>query len=87
MPIEEERRRTRRELRLKGGRIIFNDFQSVMSCQLRDVSPTGARLAFVNTLGTPDEFLVDVPGVAERRWVRRAWRKLNEMGVAFVQQV
>jgi hypothetical protein len=87
MPIEQERRRVRRMLRLKGGRIIFNDLQSVMNCQLRDISPAGARLAIVNTLGTPDEFLVEVPGVAERRWVRRAWSKLNEMGVAFVQPV
>jgi len=84
MPIEQERRRSRRMLRLKAGRIIFNDKQSVMSCQLRDLSDVGARLKFENTLGTPDEFIVNLPGITEGRWARRAWANLTDIGIAFL---
>lgn len=83
----QEQRSQRRSLRLKSGKIIFNGKQSVMSCQLRDISSRGARLKFVNTMGAPDEFIVDLPGIIEGRWARRVWTRLNEMGIEFFEPI
>lgn len=79
----DERRSEQRLPNKKSGKIIFNSRQSVMDCRLRDISSKGARLKFVNTLGTPDEFQLELPGVATSRWVRCAWTKYDEMGVEF----
>ncbi len=79
----DERRSAPRSLRLRSGTIIFNDKQSVMSFQLRDLSATGARLKFVNSLGAPEEFIISVPGAIEKRWARRVWMKYGEIGVQF----
>jgi hypothetical protein len=86
LAMQEQRAHTRL-LRLKSGKIIFNGKQSVMSCQLRDISAKGARLKFVNTMGAPDEFIVDLPGIAEGRWARRVWVRLNEMGIEFFEPI
>jgi hypothetical protein len=80
----EEKRCELRERRLKSGKIEYNNRQSVMDCNIRDVSPHGARLKIANTLGLPDEFQLSIPSVCEKRWARRAWTRYDEMGVQFL---
>ncbi len=80
----DDRRCELRARRVKNGAIQFNNKSSTMSCQMRDLSSKGARLKFVNTLGTPDEFKMDFPGAADNRWARRAWVRYDEMGVEFL---
>jgi hypothetical protein len=80
----EEKRSEHRRRRLKAGSIIFNNMQCVMDCQMRDLSKRGARLSLNNTVGIPDEFQVTLPGVVEKRWARKAWMKLDEIGVEFL---
>lgn len=80
----DERRVEQRRRRVKPGRIIFNAMQSVMSCTLRDLSASGARLHFGESLGAPEEFLVSVPGEINKRYARRVWMSNHEIGIQFV---
>jgi hypothetical protein len=79
----DNKRSETRSRRLKGGQIIFNAMQSVIDCQMRDMSENGARLKFVSLLGVPDEFQITVPGLFENRWARKAWNRYDEIGVEF----
>ncbi len=79
-----EKRRDLRMRRLKQGKIIFNDLNSVLTCQIRNVSDSGALLAFETVLGTPEEFILTVPGAIEKRWVRKVWQSSREIGAAFL---
>ncbi len=81
----DERRTEKRLRRLKSGRIEYNSHNSVMSCTLRDVSKSGARLRFGEPQWTPDEFLVTIPGEIEARPARRMWVSDREIGVRFVR--
>jgi hypothetical protein len=76
-----EKRQAPRSRRLKTGTIVFNNFNSVLTCQLRDCSATGLRLALETVHGTPDEFVVTIPGVVEKAWARKVWYSNREVGV------
>jgi hypothetical protein len=80
----DERRQEARQRRLKSGTIIFNNRNSTMDCQLRDVSAHGARLKCANTFGLPDEFELNFPGAIEKQWGRRTWQRYDEIGVEFL---
>jgi hypothetical protein len=81
----DERRSEVRLRRLKRGRIEYNAQRSVMTCTLRDVSVHGARLRFGESLYTPDEFVVSVPGEVDGRPAKRVWTANNEIGVRFTR--
>jgi len=51
-----DQRRTMRQRRLNGAKIIFNDNASVIDCVLRDLSPEGAQLLVASPIGIPDLF-------------------------------
>jgi hypothetical protein len=78
-----EKRRALRTRRMKQGKIVFNDLNSVLTCQLRNVSSSGVLLAFESVIGTPSEFIVTVPGSVEKRWARKVWQNNREIGAAF----
>ncbi len=82
-----EKRREARSRQLKSGKIIFHQSNSTLTCQLRDVSKTGVRLAFETTLGTPEDFQVVVPGAVEKRWARKVWKNNREIGAEFFSTV
>jgi 4-hydroxy-tetrahydrodipicolinate synthase len=84
MDPDDERSRQRRHRTLKGGRIIFNDGSSVLTCTVRDLSETGAQLQFSSLVGIPHEFELAVDAAAQGRLCRVAWRKEGRMGVAFI---
>ena len=79
-------RYTQRRRTIKAGRVWFNNEQSVMDCQVRDLSATGAKLRFVEPFACPERVKLQLPdgeqkGIflrAERIWVRR-----TEIGVRF----
>jgi hypothetical protein len=75
---EEARRRT-----LKGAKIIFNNRQSTIACVARNLTETGARLEFPNTLGVPDSFTLVSDDGAIRHECTVKWRKENALGVEF----
>ena len=75
---ENEGRDNRRRRTVKAGRIWFNEDQSVMDCQVRDLSTTGAKVRFVQEFACPLKVKLQLPdgeqeGIylrAERTWVR-----------------
>ena len=78
-----DRRSSKRQKRLQGGRIVFNNKHSVISCNITDLSESGARLE----VGVP----IDVPACFELLMVDGSalpsevvWRKGNRIGVRFV---
>ena len=67
---------------LKGARLAFNHGHSAITCMLRDLSETGARVTTENTLAVPDQVtLVLDDGVAYECDVVR--RELKELGLRF----
>ncbi|MCO5732531.1 PilZ domain-containing protein [Rhizobium sp. SSA_523] len=67
---------------LKSARLVFNGGHSALSCVLRDMSETGARVSLENTMDVPDEvqLLLD-DGTRHECLVAR--RQLKEIGLRF----
>lgn len=66
---------------IKGGKIIFNQRNSVIDCTVLNVSQTGALVSVAQITSVPDAF--------ELRWEDKVrlctivWRKFNTFGVSF----
>lgn len=78
---DNQRRRT-----IKTGRIWFNQDQSVMDCQIRDLSPTGAKIRFVQEFACPTQVKLQLPdgeqpGIFLR--AERIWLRQREVGLRF----
>jgi hypothetical protein len=80
-----EKRKSGRTRSLLAGRIIFNNRTAVIDCTVRDISETGARIAFAHPILLPPEFELDVPkrGPAVRAYLR--WSNGKDHGVSFVK--
>ena len=74
--------RAQRRRVLKSAQIVFNGGHSTIDCVVRNVSDTGALVRIEGALNMPGEFDLIVDDV--RRPCRVAWRKVTELGVAFV---
>ena len=89
MPLSDatnEGRDNRRRRTLKTGRIWFNDNKSVMDCQVRDLSPTGAKVLFAQKFACPAKVRLQLPdGVEEGIYLRaeRTWVRGLEVGLRF----
>jgi hypothetical protein len=79
-----ERRTTQRQRRLHGGKIIFNDNSSVISCVVRDLSKTGARLGVASPVGIPEWFDLRIDRNGASYPAKVAWRSGDQIGVMFV---
>ena len=69
------------------GLIDFLDGHQPRPCQIRDISPGGARLSvFTDPSAIPEMFnlLLD-PSAKVRRACRVAWRSRTEIGVQFIK--
>ncbi|MGH6930872.1 MAG: PilZ domain-containing protein [Dongiaceae bacterium] len=78
-----ERRGEDRRTALKSAQIVFNDHKSIMTCRIRNISETGARLEFPTAQLLPHSFELQVPGAPVRLCMLR-WAKGNLAGVWFV---
>ena len=80
---EPDKRRAPRKRILKGATIAFNDRSSTMSCVVRDISDTGARLRLTKGQVVPSRFelFIDIDGIEVPCAV--AWRRGDEVGVVF----
>ncbi len=80
---EEDKRGRLRKRVLKGGTIVFNNRASTLSCTVRDMSDTGARLRVPKGQVVPSQFdlMVEVDGLEVPCTV--AWRRGEEVGVSF----
>lgn len=77
------RREQYRRTVLKGARIIFNERQSTLSCRVRDMTDSGARLDLSTQQLLPHEFELQVSGSPVRRCGLR-WAHGNFVGVSFL---
>jgi hypothetical protein len=78
-----ERRIAQRQKSFLRGCIYFNNRRSALDCLVRDISATGARLIFSDTVTIPD--VVDLY-ISQKEQTLRAhvqWRHGDEVGVAF----
>ena len=78
-PRTSERKRT-----MLGAHIIFNNRNSTMDCQVRNISPTGARLALSDTVALPEEFDLHVPQKGKTYKAKLRWRNKDSIGVELV---
>ena len=78
-----ERRTATRQKSFLRGCVYFNNRRSVLDCLIRDISSTGARLIFSETVSVPDIVDLYIPQKEQTQRVHVQWRHGNEMGVAF----
>jgi hypothetical protein len=80
------KRRAERRRVLRGGKIILSNLMSTYECKMRDLSATGALLIVNNATSIPDEFYLAVDFQTGRRPCHVAWRKMNQLGVEFLDK-
>ena len=83
--MSEHRREARQRVFLKG-RIMFNKGASSLDCLVRDLSPTGARLAMSETTTLPEVFDLYVPQKDKTYRATLRWRREDGVGVAFQEE-
>lgn len=79
------RRAQDRRLAIKGATIVFNDRKSTLSCRVRDLSASGARLDFSTQQLLPHEFDLHVAGSPVRR-CGLCWARGTLVGVQFLAE-
>jgi PilZ domain-containing protein len=78
-----ERRQSTRQKSFLRGCIYFNNRRSSTDCLIRDISPTGARLIFSDTVTIPDLVDLYIPQKEQTLRARVQWRHGDEVGIAF----
>lgn len=84
MQLTIERRNALRQRSLLQGRVFFNNGRSSIDCMIRDISATGAKLAFSSAVETPARVELQIPNKGETYSAKVAWRRGDEMGVTFL---
>jgi len=82
----DESREGRRGRTLKTGKVWFNDNQSVMNCQVRDMSDNGARVRFEIPFNCPDRVALYFPIDEKQGHIRGCatkWNRGNEAGFRY----
>ena len=79
-----ERRASQRRRVLKGATLTFNKGYSAFECVVRNQSDGGARLSLAETFAIPTTFRLAISGEMEAHVAQVVWRKIDEMGVAYV---
>jgi hypothetical protein len=83
----EERRRAKRTPSILEGRIRLENQASLISCTIRDLSATGARIWLPEAVSLPTEFELEIPKLGQSLKVRLAWSKAQTHGVMFLEEL
>jgi hypothetical protein len=59
---------------------------SSMDCQVRNISPDGAKVTFTNTAVVPDRFDLTIAHKERSFRARMAWRGIGEAGIEFLRE-
>jgi PilZ domain len=78
-----ERRIAQRQKSFLRGCIYYNNRRSATDCLIRDISPTGARLIFSDTVTVPDMVDLYIPQKEQMLRAHVQWRHGDEVGVGF----
>lgn len=82
----QERRGQMRSKTLFTGTIRFQNRMMAMTCQVRNVSESGARFVLGEPAWLPDAVELEIPRRDLRTKARIVWRRDQEIGIAFVHQ-
>lgn len=82
-----EQRRTSRKRSFRAALVGRETAPAASFCLVRDLSPSGAKLAGIDVAGLPDTFELQISG--RDRWYRAevVWRGEAEVGVRFAAEV
>lgn len=64
--------------------IIFNNRMSTIDCIIKNISPTGARVALADSLAVPAEFDIYIPQRNASHHAKLVWRDRDSIGIDFV---
>lgn len=81
---EGDQRSAQRRRVLKAGLVAYNERHATLSCTVRDISATGARVRVDGSVSAPDTFdlIIQIDGLEASCEV--VWRNGNEVGVRFL---
>jgi hypothetical protein len=79
-----DRRRATRQKSFLRGCLYYNNRRSSLDCLIRDISASGARLIFSDTVTIPDVVDLYIPQKEQTLRSQVHWRHGDEIGVAFV---
>ncbi len=79
-----DQRSNKRQRTVLDGRIVFNNRFSLIECTVRDLSDTGARIAFDHAIMIPPEFEIEIPKKSLSLRARVMWSNGKEHGVKFI---
>lgn len=79
-----ERRESDRIRSFLRAQIIFNNRMSTIDCIVKNISPTGARVALGDTLAVPAEFEIYIPQRNVSHHARLIWRDKDSIGIDFI---
>jgi hypothetical protein len=80
-----DQRSNKRKRTILDGRIVFNNRFSLIECTVRDLSDTGARIAFSHPIKIPSTFELEIPKKRLSRWACAVWSNGKEHGVMFTE--
>ena len=79
-----ERRQTSRQRSFLRGLVYLGNSPSAVSCLVRDMSETGARLTFASPIAAIDSIELHIPVKGQTLRGKVKWREADEIGIAFV---
>lgn len=79
----DELRKSPRVRSLKGARIVYDNGTKTRDCTIRNMSKDGAKLVMESAMQLPDAFILLFDD-GNQRFCRVRWRKINEIGVEFM---
>lgn len=80
-----ERRADMRRRALMTGTLRFKTRSGSLSCVVRNISDTGAKLVVTGSIWLPERFELEIPHQDMRIDARPVWRGATEMGIAFIE--
>jgi hypothetical protein len=78
-----ERRQSERQRSFLRGCIYFNKRRNAFDCLIRDISSTGARIIFSDTVSVPDVVDLYIPQKEQTVRAHVQWRRGDEIGLTF----
>ncbi len=79
-----ERRQASRQKSFLRGLVYLGNSPSAVSCLVRDMSDTGARLTFSGPITATETLELHIPVKGQTLRGKVKWREADEIGVAFI---
>ena len=79
-----EHRRSQRKRTILQGRVVFNNRFSLLDCIVRDLSETGAQVAFAHPVTLPSEIELEIPTRGLSALARVMWSNGKNHGLMFL---